>query len=64
MSACYCTGRCMSGHGCPAFPVGRPPVGKPGPRVGKRVEPMPLSEKDVRRIIREELDRDREQRAS
>lgn len=51
-SSCYCTGRCTDGRGCAAFPHGRQvqtawPVG--------RAEARPLTEADVRRVIREAL---------
>jgi hypothetical protein len=55
MSACFCTGRCLAGGTCAAFPHGR--SGYHGSVEVGRTGSRPLTEDDVRRIIREELKR-------
>ena len=52
MGTCFCTGACMRGEGCAAWPMGHPANPLPGYTV-----PAPLTEETVRRIIREELER-------
>jgi hypothetical protein len=55
MGTCFCTGACMRGQGCAARGV-PPTVQAPAPWAQVTYE-QPLTEAQVRQIIREEIER-------
>jgi hypothetical protein len=51
MTICYCTGKCREGGGCAVQSYQHFTYGH------TTVQPKPLSEDDIRRVVREEQDR-------
>lgn len=56
MGTCFCTGACREGRPCAAYPYGNPPQPLEQGNTWI-VSPPPLTEEDIRRIVREEIDR-------